>query len=163
VPADVPADSRTPDAGTQTFQVVLLQTNDLHSYLEGHHPELDYTPATTGDDGTSGGMSRLARRISDARTAAGTTPVLLLDSGDFSMGTAFELLLTTQATELTEMGKLGYDAITLGNHELDWTPAALASALQVATANGFAVPIVASNLKLDATSTDVGAQAVKAA
>jgi 5'-nucleotidase len=167
LPPDSPGDAGPPDspgdAGLQTFKVVLLQTNDLHSYLEGHDPELDYTPATTGDDGTRGGFSRLARRISDARTAAGTTPVLLLDSGDFSMGTAFELLLPTQAAELTEMGKMGYDAITLGNHELDWTPSGLASALQAAKANGFTVPIVASNMKLDPASTDVGALAVKAA
>jgi 5'-nucleotidase len=163
-PADAsPADASPPDAGPQTFKVVLLQTNDLHSYLEGHDPEIDYTPATTGDDATKGGVSRLARRIADARSAAGTTPVLLLDSGDFSMGTAFEFLLTTQAAELTEMGKLGYDAITLGNHELDWTPGGLAKILQAAAAHGFTVPIVASNLMLDAASTDVGAQAVKAA
>jgi len=150
------------DAGSQTFRVVLLQTNDLHSYLEGHDPELDYTPATTGDDTTRGGFSRLVRRVADARTAAGATPVLLLDSGDFSMGTTFELLLPTQAAELTEMGKLGYDAITLGNHELDWTPGGLAQILAAAAANGFAVPIVASNLTLDAASTDVGALSVKA-
>jgi 2',3'-cyclic-nucleotide 2'-phosphodiesterase (5'-nucleotidase family) len=35
------------------------------------------------------------------------------------MGTAFEFVLNSQAAELTEMGHLGYDAITLGNHEFD--------------------------------------------
>lgn len=143
-----------------TFKLVLLQTNDLHSYLQGHAPEVDYTPATTGDDTTRGGISRLAARVGAARAAAGTTPVLLLDSGDFMMGTAFELLGASQAAELMELQHLKYDAVTLGNHELDWTPGGLALILGAAVPKGFAVPIVSSNIKLDAASTDVGAKAV---
>lgn len=156
-------DASATDASTQTLSLLLLQTNDLHSYLQGHSPEVDFTPATTGDDATQGGMSRLAARVAAARAAAGSTPVLLLDSGDFSMGTAFEFLLTSQAAELQEMNSLHYDAITLGNHEFDWTPGGLALVLGAAAAHGFAVPIVASNLQLPASSTDLGAQAVKAA
>src|SRR4029079_12698142 len=102
------------------------QTNDLHSYLQGQAPELDYTPAVINDDTTRGGISRLAARIGAARTAAGDTPVMLLDWGSFSMGTAFEVLATTQAAELSEIQSLHYDAITLGNHEFDWTPGGLA-------------------------------------
>jgi 5'-nucleotidase len=48
--------------------------------------------------------------------------VLLLDSGDFMMGHALPHPGLTAAAELTEMGKLKYDAITIGNHELDWGP-----------------------------------------
>ena len=54
------------------YKVVLLQTNDIHSNLEGHDAVLDFTPATAGDDQTVGGMSRLAARIAAARAAAGT-------------------------------------------------------------------------------------------
>jgi 5'-nucleotidase len=144
----------------ETFKLVLLQTNDLHSYLEGQAPELDYSPATINDDTTRGGISRLAARIGAARTAAGDTPVLLLDSGDFMMGTAFEFLAASQAAELSEIQKLSYDAITLGNHEFDWTPGGLALILGAAAQKGFTVPIVASNMKLDAASTDQGAKAV---
>jgi len=160
--SDAQADAQ-PDGGSAPLKVVLLQTNDLHSYLQGHDPELDYTPETTGDDTTVGGISRLGARIAAERTKAGDVPVLVLDSGDFMMGTAFELLGASQAAELTELSKLGYDAITLGNHEFDWTPGGLALILGAAAQKGFAVPIVASNLKLDAASTDQGAKAVAAA
>lgn len=153
---EVAGDGPAPTA----FKLVLLQTNDLHSYLEGQSPEVDYTPATTGDDTTRGGISRLAARVGAARAAAGATPVLLLDSGDFMMGTAFELLGASQAAELMELQNLHYDAVTLGNHELDWTPGGLALILGAAGTKGFNVPIVATNMKLDAASTDVGAKAV---
>ena len=46
-----------PDGGaSQTFKVVLLQTNDIHSNLEGHDAVLDFTPATANDDLTIGGI-----------------------------------------------------------------------------------------------------------
>jgi 5'-nucleotidase len=39
-----------------------------------------------------------------------------------------------------------YDAITLGNHEFDWGPQGLAMLLSNAVANGFTVPVVATNM-----------------
>jgi hypothetical protein len=94
-------------------KVLILHTNDLHSYLMGHSPEADYTPLTVNDDATVGGMARLAVAIGKERGAAGSTPVLLLDAGDFMMGTPFEALGLSASAELAEMGGLGYDAITL--------------------------------------------------
>jgi 5'-nucleotidase len=79
-----------------------------------------------------GGFARLAAHVAAARAAAGSTPVLLLDAGDFMMGTPFHILGTSAAAELTEMGKLKYDAIDIGNHELDWGPLALAGILSAA-------------------------------
>jgi 5'-nucleotidase/UDP-sugar diphosphatase len=149
-----PSGSGGEGGGTGTPQkLVILHTNDLHSHLMGHSPEGDYTPASTGDDDTIGGVARLATAIGAARARAETahTPVLLLDAGDFTMGTLFELLSTRQAAELSVMQTLGYDATTLGNHEFDWTPLGLAGILQAATAQGVHVPIVASNLKFSAT------------
>src|SRR5581483_8638350 len=137
------------DAGAMTMKVILLQTNDIHSNLEGHDAVLDFTPATTGDDLTVGGISRLSTRIAAERAAAGDTPVMLLDSGDFLMGTSFEFVMTPDAAELQEMQALNYDAITLGNHEFDWTPSGLLLVLTAAHTHGFNLPIVASNMKLD--------------
>ncbi len=158
--------SSTPPADggslTSTFKVVLLQTNDIHSNLEGHDAVLDYTPATGGDDQTVGGISRLAARVAAERTAAGTTPVMLLDSGDFLMGTAFEFVASPDASELMEMQAMGYDAITLGNHEFDWTPDGLFLVLTAAGTHGFNVPIVASNIKLDSPPASSFAPQVKA-
>lgn len=149
------------DAGPSTLKVVLLQTNDIHSNLEGHVPILDYSPGTAGDDSTVGGMSRLAARVAAARAAAGSTPVMLLDSGDFLMGTPFELVATPDAAELMEMDHLGYDAITLGNHEFDWTPDFLFLVLTAAGTHGFQVPLVASNIKLDAAAATATTTALK--
>ena len=44
-------------------KLTILHTNDLHSHLMGKSPEADYTPATTGDDQTTGGLARLATAI----------------------------------------------------------------------------------------------------
>ena len=57
--------------GPTGLKVVLLQTNDIHSQLQGHDAVLDYTPATVGDDATVGGMSRLAARVKCAFDAQG--------------------------------------------------------------------------------------------
>jgi 5'-nucleotidase / UDP-sugar diphosphatase len=136
-------------------KLVILHTNDIHSHLMGFGAERDYSPATPGDDATRGGMARLATAIGRARAeaeAAGT-PVLLLDAGDFMMGTLFELLATQEVPELTLMQALGYDATTLGNHELDWTPLGLAAILQAAAAKGVTLPILSSNVTFSSADT----------
>jgi len=148
-------DAPTPPAGTggggsgTTQKLVILHTNDLHSHLMGFGPEQDYTPLTTDDDETVGGAARLAAAITGARSRAekAKAETLLLDAGDFMMGSLFELLGTTAAPELSFMQMMGYDATTLGNHEFDWTPTGLAGILAAAQAQGVAVPIVASNTK----------------
>jgi 5'-nucleotidase / UDP-sugar diphosphatase len=165
-------DSARPDASTETSpdasaarapqKLLILHTNDMHSHLMGHAPERDYTPATPGDDATRGGMARLAAAIGSARAdAAGSgTPVLLLDAGDFMMGSLFELLATQEVPELTLMQALGYDATTLGNHELDWTPVGLAAMLEAAAAKQIRLPILSSNMLF--SSTDPGDDALEA-
>jgi 5'-nucleotidase / UDP-sugar diphosphatase len=143
-------------------KLLIMHTNDLHSHLMGFAPERDYSPGTTNDDITRGGIARLASAIGGARAtaAAASTPVLLLDAGDFMMGTLFELLATSEVPELTLMQTLGYDATTIGNHELDWTPAGLAAILQAAQVKQITLPILSSNMKL--SSTDAGDDALEA-
>jgi 5'-nucleotidase/UDP-sugar diphosphatase len=58
------------------------------------------------------------------------------------------------------MQALGYDATTLGNHELDWTPTGLAAILQAAQAKQITLPILSSNMVL--SSTDAGDDALEA-
>jgi 5'-nucleotidase/UDP-sugar diphosphatase len=139
-------------AGAQ--KLTILHTGDIHSHFMGYSPETDYSPATLNDDTTVGGMARLVTAINTARAqalAAGR-PTLLLDAGDFTMGTLFELLETSQATELQMMQALQYDAVTIGNHELDWTPEGLYGIIGVAKGmKGVTVPILASNMKFSAT------------
>jgi 5'-nucleotidase / UDP-sugar diphosphatase len=140
------------EAGTPQ-KLLILHTNDIHSHLMGFAPEADYTPASPNDDLTQGGMARVAAAIGQAKASAAAdgTPVLLLDAGDFMMGTLFELLATRASPELTLMHALGYDATTIGNHELDWTPHGLAGILQAAVTNNVTFPILASNMNFSAT------------
>lgn len=56
----------------------------------------------------------------------------LLDAGDFSMGTPFQTISMTDASELYMMGQLGYDATTLGNHEFDYRSSGLAKMIKSA-------------------------------
>lgn len=136
-----------------TYKVVLLHTNDLHGHLQGHEPELDYTPLTPNDDTTVGGIARLASRVAAERTAAAGAgkAVILADAGDFMMGTAFSSFLgVSEATELYEMSALGYDAITLGNHEFDFTSLALAGSFQRSVLRGKLPPLVATNMTVPA-------------
>ena len=149
-------DLSNPDAAPELKRLVILHTNDLHDHMQGWAPNADYTPGTTGDDSTVGGFARLATQIAAERAAAKTanSEVLLLDAGDFTMGSLFTWLNMSKVPVLSQMQKLGYDAITLGNHEFDWTPDGLAKVLVEAQKVGFKVPIVSSNLKFDATKAD---------
>lgn len=159
--SDSPADGGGDVMVGPPQKLIILHTNDIHSHLEGFAPEADYTPATTDDDATVGGMARLATAIGASRQAAeqAGTPLMLLDAGDFMMGTLFETLATANPPELAFMKALAFDATTIGNHELDWTPNGLAGLLAAGAAKGNIVPIVASNMHF--SDTDPGDDALK--
>ena len=163
---EAPATSPAALSTCQPQRLVLLHTNDIHSHLEGHGPETDYTPSTLHDDATVGGMARIATLVARERerAARARVPLALVDAGDFMMGTLFAWLGTSQAVELSTMQALGYDAVTIGNHELDWTPQGLAGILAAAHAQGVTLPVVASNMVFDKTSTaDDGLEQLAAA
>jgi 5'-nucleotidase/UDP-sugar diphosphatase len=85
--------------GKKTFTI--LHTNDIHSNLIGMGPVLDYTPFTLNDDTTRGGFARLATLIAKRKEArSGQGPVLVLDAGDYSMGTAFAAATRETGAEL---------------------------------------------------------------
>ncbi|RPI95783.1 MAG: bifunctional metallophosphatase/5'-nucleotidase, partial [Spirochaetales bacterium] len=86
--------------------LTIIHTNDLHSHLMGFSPELDYTPDKTGDDATLGGWARVATVIKREK-AARTNPSLVLDAGDFTMGSLFHLLAREEAIELSLMKRMG--------------------------------------------------------
>jgi 5'-nucleotidase len=127
----------------------ILQTSDVHHHASGYGPFIDYTPDILGDDDVTGGFARMATVIGDIRSQqemAGV-PTLLVDSGDFFMGTTYDLT-AGDPIALKFFTRMGYDAITLGNHEFDWTPGGLYMLLSAGISsptNPFDVPIVASN------------------
>jgi 5'-nucleotidase/UDP-sugar diphosphatase len=150
------AGSAAPD-GTKTFTI--LHTNDMHSSFIGMGPASDYTPFTLNDDSTRGGYARLATVIAE-RTKADRAhgPVLVLDAGDYSMGTAFAAASREAGGELALMSHMGYDAATFGNHEFDLGPDGLGKAIGVAVKAGKIPALVASNTTFtrdDATLADL--------
>ncbi len=141
----------------KTFTI--LHTNDLHSNFIGMAPSLDYTPNQLNNDKTRGGFARLATLIAKRRVAREEQgPVLLLDDGDYSMGTAFGAASRETGGELQLLSRMGFDATTFGNHEFDLGPDGLGKSIYVAAKAGRIPPIVASNTdfsKDDATLVDL--------
>ncbi|MFO0011397.1 MAG: hypothetical protein ACK553_01510, partial [Planctomycetota bacterium] len=91
--------------------VTILHTNDLHSNFIGLGPASDYTPFQLNDDTTRGGFARLSALIAQRREARKDLgPVLVVDGGDFSMGTAFGAATRETGAELRLMARMGYDA-----------------------------------------------------
>ena len=96
-------------------------------------PATDYTPFTLNDDKTRGGFARLATLIAKQKGGAPDQgPVLVLDAGDYSMGTAFAAATRETGGELQLLAAMGCDATTFGNHDFDLGPDGTAQAIAVA-------------------------------
>jgi len=122
-------------------RLTLLQTTDLHHHARGPG---QLSAAATAE----GGYARIAAYVEGVRARAGH-PVLLVDSGDWSMGTFYDLTLGRRPLALWFADALRYDCVTFGNHEFDYGPAGLAGMLRAAQRGwGLRTPIVASNLQL---------------
>lgn len=107
----------------ETNVTTILFTHDLHSH---------FLPQPTAEGGESGGYARLKTVIDEKR--AMNPAALLVDGGDFSIGSLIQTLYTTQAAELRTMGAMGYDAVTIGNHEFDHKGTGFAEMLNSAKA-----------------------------
>jgi len=138
----------------------ILHTNDLHSSFIGMGPSSDYTPFELNNDKTIGGYARLGGLIKLKKELYKKQgAVLVLDAGDYSMGTPFGAATRETGGELQLMAKMGYDATTFGNHEFDLGAKGLGEEIGVAAKTGFIVPILATNTIIDAKdSTLIGLQ-----
>ena len=99
---------------------------------------------------------RLIAKRKEARKDQG--PVLVLDAGDYSMGTAFGAATRETGGELQLMSRMGYDATTFGNHEFDLGPDGLGKSIGVAAKAGRVPAVLASNTNFaanDATLADL--------
>ncbi len=116
-------------AAEDAKQATILFTHDLHSHL---------LPAVDEAGGEYGGYARLMTVIRQQKEQY--PDAILVDGGDFSMGSLFQTAYPTSAIELRMMGAMGYDATTFGNHEFDYLPKGFASMLNVAS--GYDVPAI---------------------
>ena len=116
--------------------ITILFTHDLHSHLL----------PTTNDSGNGeyGGYAKLMTLINIQKKI--DPNAILVDGGDFSMGSLFQTAYPTAALELRAMGAMGYDVTTFGNHEFDYLQSGLKSMLGAAVASGDPLPqIVCAN------------------
>lgn len=122
--------------------VDIVFTHDTHSHLN------TFTTMVDGLETELGGFARMNTLIEAQR--AQNPDTLVIDGGDFSMGTLIQTVFETQAAELRMLGHLGCDVTTLGNHEFDYRSKGLANMLTNAQASGDAVPaMVVCNVDWD--------------
>jgi 5'-nucleotidase / UDP-sugar diphosphatase len=107
----------------------ILHTNDFHGQLV---PE-----------GTNPGAARIAKVVNEIVTDRGADSVLLLDAGDAMQGS---LLTNIQKgyPVIPVFNAMGYDAMTIGNHDYDWGQTILADRISAAT-----FPFLSANIVTD--------------
>ncbi|MCI5573356.1 MAG: 5'-nucleotidase C-terminal domain-containing protein [Faecalibacterium prausnitzii] len=124
-------------------QVDILFTHDIHSHLD------PFTSLVEGQETDTGGFARANTLIKEQR--AKNPDTLVIDGGDFSMGTLIQTVFESQAAELRLLGYMGCDATTFGNHEYDFRSKGLANMLTSATDSGDPLPaLVVCNVDWDA-------------
>ena len=90
----------------------VLHTNDTHSCIMPLNPNLADTAVA--------GRGGFLRRVAMIREERAKNPdLLLIDSGDFSQGSPFYTMFKGDV-EVGLMNLMGYDAVTIGNHEFDF-------------------------------------------
>ena len=119
-------------------QLVILHTNDTHSTILPLNPNID-----NKDIAGRGGFLRRINMIKEQRSQ--NPDLLLFDSGDFSQGSGYYTLFKGEV-EVGLMNQMGYDAVTIGNHEFDFGMDNMAKLFRMAN-----FPIVCSNY--DCTGT----------
>ena len=120
-------------ACTPQDQLTILHTNDTHSQVE---PKSNNT----------GGYARRMGLITEERKK--DSNLLLVDAGDFCQGTPYFNFYHGRV-EIDAMNRMGYDAVTLGNHEFDNGLDTLAEVLKTAR-----FPIVCANYDFSGTALE---------
>lgn len=126
--------------GVETGRTMtVLFTHDMHDHFLSSNIEQNKEVLQLG------GYARLESAINAEKKK--NNDLLLLDGGDFSMGTLFQSIYASDAPELRIMGQMGYDVTTLGNHEFDFRASGLANSLNAAKKSGDKLPqVVISNI-----------------
>ena len=113
----------TSGAALADFSLTILHTNDFHARFE---PISKYDSGCGEEDNQAGkcfgGSARLQTAIATAKARAVNS--ILVDGGDQFQGTLFYTYYKGKlAAEM--MNQMGYDAMTVGNHEFDDGPEVL--------------------------------------
>lgn len=120
------------------YNLTILHTNDFHARFEPISKYDSGCDAETNAEGKCfGGSARLVTAVAAARARSDNS--ILVDGGDQFQGTLFYTYYKGKmAAEF--MNKLGYDAMTVGNHEFDDGPEVLAGFMEAVS-----FPVLMSN------------------
>ena len=129
-------------AATEPKSVDVMFLHDTHSHLN------EFATVEDGESQVLGGFAKIKTLIYEQKAEKPDT--LLLDAGDFSMGTFIQVVYEEEASEIRMLGELGVDATTLGNHEYDYKAKGLANMMNNAVESGDALPaIIVCNIDWD--------------
>lgn len=117
----------------------VLFVHDTHSHLNG------FATVEEGQSQIMGGFAKIKTLIKEKR--AENEDTLILDAGDFSMGTLVQVVFEEEASEIRMLGDLGVEVTTFGNHEFDYRAKGLANMMNRAVESGDVLPeMVISNV-----------------
>ena len=119
-------------AEKEAKSVDVMFLHDTHSHLN------EFATVEDGESQVLGGFAKIKTLINEQK--AENPDTLLLDAGDFSMGTLIQVVFEEEASEIRMLGELGFDVTTLGNHEFDYKAKGLANMMNNAVASGDALP-----------------------
>jgi len=137
----------TGGAKEKNEELNIIFTHDLHSHLEPFKLE------ENGEVKEVGGFARIKSVIDKKRAEDEYT--LVIDAGDFSMGTLYQTIYEDEATELRLLGAMGFDVITIGNHELDYRDEKFGNMLTNAIKSGDVLPQMAlANIDWEGVSSE---------
>lgn len=115
----------------------VLHTSDMHSRIE---------PVSRQSADRNAGLGGVVRRVSFVKQYRAEHPdVLLFDCGDFSQGTPYYNMFRGEL-EVKMMNLMGYDAMTIGNHEFDFGLENMARLFRMAH-----FPVVCANYEVTGT------------
>lgn len=123
----------------QTDTLTILHVNDTHSCLTPLGPRDEFLK------GSRGGIARAAAFIGMNKLTESN--VITLHAGDVFIGDIFFNVFFGVA-ELQLMNSIGFDAMTLGNHEFDLTPTTLNTVLQNSFTPDEGFPFLSANFIL---------------
>lgn len=113
-------------------KVDVLFVHDTHSHLN------EFATVEEGKSQVLGGFSKIKTLINEQK---GKNPdTLILDAGDFSMGTLIQAVFEEEASEIRMLGNLGVEVTTFGNHEFDYRAKGLSNMMNSAVSSGDALP-----------------------
>ena len=119
-------------AEKEAKSVDVMFLHDTYSHLN------EFATVEDGESQVLGGFAKIKTLINEQK--AENPDTLLLDAGDFSMGTLIQVVFEEEASEIRMLGELGFDVTTLGNHEFDYKAKGLANMMNNAVASGDALP-----------------------